>query len=129
MAAPISKPCPKPAGAVTGEEYCSATRALLRPALENDCGPDVIMTVHAWAAALCAHRLLGAVPVVCGPGDVYIQNRMVLHCAFANQSAAPRMTIQWGFNRREAVLGKTTMGYGGAGGSHAQLITYYLRFS
>ena len=94
------------------------------------------------------------------PGDVFLQNRMALHCAFPNESAStrcpcnpppsfswevpaehtillgtdvlmpwchavrlcalsllfhvptiigPRMTIQWGFHRRAAVYGKTTV--------------------
>ena len=87
-------------------------------------------------------RLPGAVPVLCGPGDVsaharqpsfceasnlasllqvFLQNRMALHCAFANQSPDPRMTIQFGFNRRRVVEGKTTKGYAGSQGG---LVTY-----
>lgn len=44
-----------------------------------------------------------------------------LHCAFANESAEPRMTLQFGFNRRSVVEGKTTMGYGNG---QQGLVTY-----
>ena len=53
--------------------------------------------------------------------QVFLQNRMALHCAFANQSPDPRMTIQFGFNRRRVVEGKTTKGYAGSQGG---LVTY-----
>lgn len=58
-------------------------------------------------------RLPGAVPVICKPGDVYIQNRLPLHGAFPNVSPEPRITLQLGFNRRSSVLGVRTKGYGG----------------
>lgn len=51
--------------------------------------------------------LPGAVPVLCEPGDVYIQSRLGLHCAFPNQSPDWRATFQWGFHRKTTVLGKT----------------------
>lgn len=68
--------------------------------------------------AMSAHiggsdRLPGAIPIICKPGDVYIQNRMALHGAFPNTSQEPRITIQFGFNRRASVLGVRTKGYGG----------------
>jgi len=59
-------------------------------------------------------RLPVAVPIICKPGDVYIQNRLPLHGAFPNVSSEPRITLQFGFNRRSSVLGVRTKGYGGA---------------
>merc|ERR1712096_203756 len=53
-------------------------------------------------------RLEGAVPVLCEPGDVYIQSRLGLHCAFPNQTAELRATLQWGFFPKASVLGKHT---------------------
>lgn len=58
-------------------------------------------------------RLTNAVPIICEPGDVYIQNRMALHGAFPNRSPEPRATLQFGFNRRTSVLGVCTKGYSG----------------
>lgn len=55
-------------------------------------------------------RLPGAVPVVCGPGDVYVQNRLILHGAFPNTSAEPRISMNFGFHRKASVLGKHTKG-------------------
>lgn len=52
-------------------------------------------------------RLPGAVPVLCEPGDVYIQSRLALHGAFPNQSPDFRATFQWGFHRKSTVLNKT----------------------
>lgn len=51
-------------------------------------------------------RLEGAVPILCEPGDVYIQNRLSLHCAFPNTSPEKRCTLTFGFQRRGSVLGK-----------------------
>lgn len=56
-------------------------------------------------------RLIGAVPVICGPGDVYIQDRMALHGAFANISSTLRVCFQFGFHRRSSVIGKSRPGY------------------
>ncbi|MDE0023993.1 MAG: phytanoyl-CoA dioxygenase family protein [Spirochaetaceae bacterium] len=52
-------------------------------------------------------RLPGAVPMLCNPGDVAINNRQVVHGAFANQSAELRVTLVFGFHRRSALLGVT----------------------
>lgn len=51
-------------------------------------------------------RLPGMVPILCEPGDVYIQSRLGLHGAFPNQSPHWRATLQWGFHRRSTLLGK-----------------------
>jgi len=46
-----------------------------------------------------------ACPILCGPGDVYVHNRLALHGAFPNTSADTRAVLHLGFNRRAAVLG------------------------
>lgn len=67
--------------------------------------------------------LPGAVPILAAPGDVYIQNRMSLHCAFANVGPKPRVSMQYGFyphssvhNVRTKAPVSQTGGRGGAGG-------------
>ena len=47
-----------------------------------------------------SERLPDAVPMVCGPGDVVISNRQLLHCSFANTSPDWRVTVNFGFHRR-----------------------------
>ena len=49
-------------------------------------------------------RLPDAVPMLCKPGDVAICNRQALHGSFANTSADRRVSIVFGFHRRDAVL-------------------------
>ena len=44
-------------------------------------------------------RLPGAVPIVCGPGDVAISNRQVAHGSFPNTSTDLRVTFNLGFHR------------------------------
>jgi hypothetical protein len=61
----------------------------------------------------CGDMLPGAVPILCKPGDVYIQSRQALHGAFPNTSSDPRVTLQFGFHRRSSVLGVRSTGYGG----------------
>ncbi len=55
-------------------------------------------------------RIRGAVPILCGPGDVAITNRQVVHGSFANTSSDWRVTVNFGFHRRASVLGVTTGG-------------------
>lgn len=55
--------------------------------------------------------LKGAVPCIAKPGDVYLQNRLALHGAFANTSPEQRVTLALGFHKRSSVLGKKTIGY------------------
>ena len=52
-------------------------------------------------------RLPGAVPMLCNPGDVAINNRQVVHGAFANESDELRVTLVFGFHRRSSLLGVT----------------------
>lgn len=49
-------------------------------------------------------RLKGAVPLICDAGDVVICNRQLVHGSFANAGYEPRITINFGFHRRDAVL-------------------------
>ena len=64
--------------------------------------------IRAMAAEAGSDRLLGAVPLICGPGDVAMHNRQVLHCSFANTSADLRVTVNFGFHRRKSILGVVT---------------------
>ena len=52
-----------------------------------------------------SERLKGAVPLVCGRGDVVICNRQALHGSFPNSGFEPRLTVNFGFHRRSSVLG------------------------
>jgi len=63
-------------------------------------------------------RLKDAVPIVCGPGDVALCNRQLVHGSFPNRSRDPRITINCGFHRRKSVLGVY------AGGVHNARATY-----
>ena len=53
-----------------------------------------------------SERLPGAVPLTCKSGDVTIVNRQMLHCSFANVSSEPRISMTFGFHRRNSVLGQ-----------------------
>lgn len=55
-------------------------------------------------------RLVGAVPILYKPGDIFIHNRLALHGAFPNTSPLPRATLIMGFHRRASVLGKSVPG-------------------
>lgn len=66
--------------------------------------------IKAMVDAAGSDRLPDAVPLVCGPGDVAITNRQAIHGSFANTSAEPRVTINFGFHRRRSVLGVTSGG-------------------
>ena len=50
-------------------------------------------------------RLPEAVPLICGPGDVAIVDRQVVHGSFANTSPKVRVTLGMGFHRLKSVLG------------------------
>jgi ectoine hydroxylase-related dioxygenase (phytanoyl-CoA dioxygenase family) len=56
-------------------------------------------------AEAVSERLEGAVPLICGPGDVVICNRQLVHGSFPNSGFEPRLTINFGFHRRTSVLG------------------------
>ncbi len=53
-------------------------------------------------------RLPDAVPMLCERGDVAICNRQSLHGSYANTSPDRRVSIVFGFHRRDAVLNATT---------------------
>jgi hypothetical protein len=61
--------------------------------------------IGAMVAAAGTERLPDAVPIICKPGDVAITNRQAVHGSFANTSADWRVTLNFGFHRRGAVLG------------------------
>ncbi len=50
-------------------------------------------------------RLAEAVPLVCDPGDVIINNRQLVHGSFANTSDKIRVTFNQGFHKRSSVIG------------------------
>ena len=52
-----------------------------------------------------SERISGAVPIICNPGDVVINNRQIVHGSFANSGFEPRVTVNFGFHRRSSVLG------------------------
>jgi len=51
-----------------------------------------------------SERLPDAVPIICNPGDVVISNRQILHGSFANTGFETRVTVNFGFHRRNSVL-------------------------
>lgn len=74
--------------------------------------------IKAMVDAAGSDRLPDAVPLLCAPGDVAITNRQAIHGSFANTSAEPRVTINFGFHRRASVLGVTS------GGVHNEVSVY-----
>jgi ectoine hydroxylase-related dioxygenase (phytanoyl-CoA dioxygenase family) len=51
-----------------------------------------------------SERLVNAVPIICEPGDVVINNRQVVHGSFANTGFETRITVNFGFHKRSSVL-------------------------
>lgn len=66
--------------------------------------------IRSLVAAAGSDRIEGAVPLLCAPGDVAITNRQCVHGSFANTSADPRVTFNFGFHRRSSVLGVVSGG-------------------
>ena len=66
-----------------------------------------------------SEQLPGALPLVCGAGDVTIVNRQMLHGSFANSSSELRISLTFGFHRRKSVEGQK-----GALGVEADEIVY-----
>ena len=60
--------------------------------------------IKAEVKACGSDRLPDAVPMLCEPGDIAICNRQALHGSFANTSQDRRVSIVFGFHRRDAVL-------------------------
>ena len=52
-----------------------------------------------------SERLPNAVPLHACAGDVTIVNRQAMHCSFANTSQDTRISLTFGFHRRNSVLG------------------------
>ena len=74
--------------------------------------------IKALVAEAGSDRLPDAVPLICEPGDVCICNRQLVHGSFANTSARPRVTLNFGFHRRASVLGAF------GGGIHNERVVY-----
>lgn len=56
-------------------------------------------------SAAGGNLLPDAVPMVCNPGDVAISNRQILHGSFANSSPDLRVSLNFGFHRRNSIIG------------------------
>jgi len=65
-----------------------------------------------------SERLPDAVPIICNPGDVVINNRQILHGSFANTGFETRVTVNFGFHRRSSVLNVH------GAGIHSEAVTY-----
>lgn len=65
-----------------------------------------------------SERLPDAVPIICNPGDVVINNRQLVHGSFANTGFETRVTVNFGFHRRSAVLNVH------GAGIHAEAVTF-----
>ena len=61
--------------------------------------------IKAMVAEAGTQRLPEAVPIVCKPGDVAINNRQALHGSFANTSPDWRVSLTFGFHRFRSVYG------------------------
>jgi hypothetical protein len=63
------------------------------------------LDIKAMVQANGSEYLPDAIPLTCEPGDVTIVNRQLLHGSFANTSPNLRVSLTFGFHRRQAVLG------------------------
>lgn len=63
-------------------------------------------------------RLPQALPIICNPGDVVINNRQIVHGSFANTGFERRLTANFGFHRRSSVLNVK------GAGIHAEAATF-----
>ncbi len=70
------------------------------PGSHKDGRADIVKMV----AEAGSERLPDAVPIICNPGDVVINNRQIVHGSFANTGFEPRLTANFGFHRRSSVL-------------------------
>jgi len=61
--------------------------------------------IKAMAASAGSDRLPDAVPMICAPGDVAVNNRQVIHSSFANTGPTPRVTATFGLHQRASVYG------------------------
>ncbi|NKB99233.1 MAG: phytanoyl-CoA dioxygenase [Pseudomonadales bacterium] len=74
-----------------------------------------IADIKKWCEDAGSDRLPEAVPMLCGPGDVGITNRQAVHGSFPNTSDEIRVTINFGFHRRDCVIGARGNGIHAAG--------------
>ena len=65
---------------------------------------DGRVDIKSLVAEAGSERLPGAVPILCGAGDVVICNRQIVHGSFANTGFERRVTVNFGFHRRKSVL-------------------------
>ena len=65
-----------------------------------------------------SERLPQALPIICNPGDVVINNRQLVHGSFANTGFEQRVTANFGFHRRSSVLNVK------GAGIHAEAATF-----
>ena len=63
------------------------------------------LDIHEVVSAAGGNLLPDAVPFVCNPGDVAISNRQILHGSFANSSPDLRVSLNFGFHRRNSIIG------------------------
>ncbi|SDD04817.1 Phytanoyl-CoA dioxygenase (PhyH) [Sphingomonas sp. YR710] len=63
------------------------------------------LDIHDLVTTAGGNLLPDAVPFVCNPGDVAISNRQILHGSFANTSGDLRVSLNFGFHRRSAIIG------------------------
>ena len=61
--------------------------------------------IPAMIDAAGGNLLPDAVPFICNPGDVAISNRQIMHGSFANSSPDLRVSLNFGFHRRSAIIG------------------------
>lgn len=76
------------------------------------------MNIKQLVAESGSERLAGAIPMVCGAGDVVICNRQLVHGSFANTGYERRVTVGFGFHRRRSVLGIK------GAGIHSEAVVY-----
>jgi len=70
------------------------------PGSHRDGRADIVKLV----AEAGTERLPQAVPIICNPGDVVINNRQIIHGSFANTGFEPRLTANFGFHKRSSIL-------------------------
>jgi ectoine hydroxylase-related dioxygenase (phytanoyl-CoA dioxygenase family) len=71
------------------------------------------LDIHDVVSAAGGNLLPDAVPFICNPGDVAISNRQILHGSFANTSRDLRVSLNFGFHRRSAIIGARGKGQQG----------------
>ena len=70
------------------------------PGTHKEARADIVKLV----AEAGTERLPQAVPLICNPGDVVINNRQIVHGSFANTGFETRVTANFGFHRKSSIL-------------------------